>query len=61
MDDHVPVPDHPAIAFAIVARLQANARAMVQSADALQAAIEQGIQGPFNGGLNALPNGTAGA
>jgi hypothetical protein len=39
--------------------LQADARAMVQSADALQSAIEQGIQGPFNGGLNALPNGTA--
>ncbi len=48
--------DHPA-ALAIVTRLQADARALADTADALQTALQQGVQGPFNGVFNAPSNG----
>ncbi len=50
--------DHPA-ALAIVTQLQAEARTMSQTADALQTVLQQGVQDPINGVFNAPSNGMA--
>jgi len=55
--------DEPGTALAVLAQIRAQARAgaealdgLNRAAEALEGIIQEGLEGPFNGVFNALPN-----